>query len=443
MPLTKDQDEAVNAFLSFLMDPNESEMVLEGYPGCGKSFVTKHMVDAMKRNNKMLTLLKGRGAEITCFFTATTNKAAGILKAFIREDTSTIHSLLGLKVENDHKTGEVKLRQYNVKEKLEKCKNALIVIDEASYIDEQLLKIIRDKTDNCKILYIGDRYQLANIKSTRPPVFYSINNKAVLTTSKRFKENGAIAKLGQQFRDTIDTGVWKPIIPNGLDIINVSDQQYKQMIDSEFDALEHREAEAKILAWTNEKVTQYNNYIRSKFTSAKYFQRDEQIILGNSFTYKTFTSRGKPEEVVMPSESPLVVQSRAVDTKARYKDPSTNLDESIDCYRVTLEKVGNVMAPYSFADKKELLKKLAAHAKKTGYWGIYFKAKEELIDLRPTFACTVYKSQGSTYKKVFIDLEDIGKCHQPEQVARMLHVAVTRASEQVILRGKLPVKYGG
>ena len=55
----------------------------------------------------------------------------------------------------------------------------------------------------------------------------------------------------------------------------------------------------------------------------------------------------------------------------------------------------------------------------------------------------MHKSQGSTYDTVFIDLENIGSCRNPDQVARMLYVAVSRARNRIFLFGKLPTKYGG
>ena len=76
-----------------------------------------------------------------------------------------------------------------------------------------------------------------------------------------------------------------------------------------------------------------------------------------------------------------------------------------------------------------------------------FRAKEDFsfaneieqswIDLRAAFAQTVNKSQGSTYGKVFIDLNDIGRCNSGDQLARMLYVATSRASNQVIFTGDI------
>ena len=78
---------------------------------------------------------------------------------------------------------------------------------------------------------------------------------------------------------------------------------------------------------------------------------------------------------------------------------------------------------------------------KVGDFENYHIAKELFADLRPSHACTVHKSQGSTYKTVYIDLGDIGSCYEANAVARMLNTAISRASERLVLFGELPLKY--
>ena len=95
--------------------------------------------------------------------------------------------------------------------------------------------------------------------------------------------------------------------------------------------------------------------------------------------------------------------------------------------------------PKRHSDAKALLKRLA----KKKEWVDFFSIKETWLDLRPSYASTVHKSQGSTYETTFIDMSDIGKCRIPSDVARMVYVAITRASQQVIIYGDLPPKYRG
>ena len=61
--------------------------------------------------------------------------------------------------------------------------------------------------------------------------------------------------------------------------------------------------------------------------------------------------------------------------------------------------------------------------------------------MRPIYASTVHKSQGSTYREVFVDLNNITKNNNWREVARLVYVAITRASENVHLYGELKTTY--
>jgi hypothetical protein len=76
-------------------------------------------------------------------------------------------------------------------------------------------------------------------------------------------------------------------------------------------------------------------------------------------------------------------------------------------------------------------------------WKRYFDLKGKYPDLRPRDAATVHKAQGSTYETVFIDLDDLSTCRNPDMAARLLYVAFTRAKKRVVLYGKLAPKFGG
>jgi ATP-dependent exoDNAse (exonuclease V) alpha subunit len=88
--------------------------------------------------------------------------------------------------------------------------------------------------------------------------------------------------------------------------------------------------------------------------------------------------------------------------------------------------------PNSHKEKKELVNLLTKQNDK-----YLNEIREHWIDLRAQYACTIDKSQGSTYDQVFIDLDDIAKCNVPSQVARMCYVAVSRAKHKVYLTGDL------
>lgn len=73
----------------------------------------------------------------------------------------------------------------------------------------------------------------------------------------------------------------------------------------------------------------------------------------------------------------------------------------------------------------------------------HFELKNEFSDLRAPHASTVHKSQGSTYQYCFVDLSDIGRNTRWEEIARLVYVALTRASHTVLVTGALPERVYG
>ena len=67
----------------------------------------------------------------------------------------------------------------------------------------------------------------------------------------------------------------------------------------------------------------------------------------------------------------------------------------------------------------------------------YFYLKNNFADLRIAYAGTAHKSQGSTYHTVYIDLSDLRVCRDPQELARLLYVAVSRATTRVVFYGSL------
>ena len=59
--LNKDQQKALDAFIQFLLNPNQHEMVLTSGPGCGKSFLTGYI----KQNAMELYKKGGSGLRLS------------------------------------------------------------------------------------------------------------------------------------------------------------------------------------------------------------------------------------------------------------------------------------------------------------------------------------------------------------------------------------------
>lgn len=414
------QQAASNKFFEFLFDPDPSkkEFVIQGSAGTGKTTLMRHILDLLDAKMTMVSSLTNRYFDVQeIHYTATTRKAAQVLGQVVNKphEATTIHSLLGLKVTNDYKTGEQSLMPTG---KPNHLANHLIIIDEASFVTEELLQCIRRLTKGAKILYVGDPYQLLPTSDSRSVVFDEPIPGAHLLTVMR--NGGLIEHLAHTYKTSVMTGEFPHCTVDNVDVCHYDGQSFKQAVDKAYTAPNFDANRVRVLAWTNQRVHAYNKYIRSElmgkseqFTVGEYVQTNKPIMEGN----KTVAQTDEILEITKVHKPTRIF--------------------GIEGRDISMGKITGFL-PDDQNDVRDKLAELKAYKK----WSTYFLIKEGFLDLRPPYACTVHKSQGSTYDQVFIDLSDIGRCFEPTDVARMLYVGISRASKQVILYGNLPYRYG-
>jgi len=109
--LSPDQQDAADTFMEFLLTEGAGEMAIEGHAGTGKSYLTKHLLEAARGAKDLLKLLTNVDDGVRIRLTATTNKAAAVLQELAGEPAQTIHSMLKIKVFNDVRKGVTKLNK--------------------------------------------------------------------------------------------------------------------------------------------------------------------------------------------------------------------------------------------------------------------------------------------------------------------------------------------
>lgn len=422
LTLTTEQTNAASEFTAFMLNPDERHMIIGGWAGCGKSTLTKHLIKKLYDEEKMYRLLVGGNDELEVIVTATTNKAARVIGDVTGQESKTIHSLLGLKVKKDFRTGKVNLLKTN---NYQIYSHIVLIVDEASFADQYLLDAIIEASPNCKVLFIMDPYQLAPVNEKTPPVWDMPIRKAMLSDVVRQgvgNGNNPIAQLSAGFREAVKTGVFPKIVPDGKYIHYVDGPTFQQMVDAEFGKTTSDNDHAKILAWTNKRVQEYNQHVRSLRGYPNHFTVGERVVANNP---------------IFMGSNIYKSTDTIVEVTAVHGDSTV---EGVDGSHITVNNASFTwFSPHDYNDVKALYDRLA----KKKEWATLFSLQESWLDIRPIHACTCHKAQGSTYKKVFIDLNDIGRCTDSDEVARMLYVACSRASEEVIFYGRLPTRYGG
>lgn len=423
-PLNQGQQAAADAFFQFLFS-DQKEMIISGPGGTGKTHLMSWLIDqVMPRYFETCRLMGIEPQYDDVRMTATTNKAAEVVAVATSRPTETVHSFLNLKVTDDFATGESKLTKttaWTVHE------DKILFVDECSMIDQPLRAMIQEGTHNCKIVYVGDHCQLAPVKETLSPIYRDKLSFYELTEPMRTKDPHLQA-LQAQLRHTVETGEFYPIreVPGVIDHLDDGDMQFA--IDHVFRQQTH---ESRILAYTNARVMEYNDYIRQlrglpvEYTKGEFLVNNSAIRLKNR---------------MLSVEEELTVTSAAPTTDDIAIEPNVMLN----IRRMTLEtRLGEVfyeiMVPTDRAHFTELLR----YYRRTKNWNRFFHLKNTYPDLRPRDAATVHKSQGSTYDSVFVDLGNISTCNMANQVARMLYVAGTRPRTRIFFYGQLAAKYGG
>lgn len=408
--LTPDQENALAAINNFLLSPIEQVFVLSGYSGCGKSTLVRTLLDNLPNFMKMGKLIQPNLKQFEVQLTATTNKAAENLAHITGSEAITIHSFLGLRVSTNYKTGVTTLIPKNSS----LLEGYLVLIDEASYIDADLLRHIFAKLKNCKIIFVGDPAQLIAVKATGAPVFESKFAGAALTTVVRQAEGNPIVDLATMFRNTVNTGEWPQFKPDGHHIQYLQRDDFNQKILEEFNRPDWRYKDSKVLAWTNKCAIDFNNDIRSHASG------DPQFVVDDYAVCNSFIAVGNKS--IKTDQLVHITGISHGEERHGVAGSVFTMDHSIAAFM-----------PNTLADRNARIKT----ARASNDIPLVAEIEERWVDLRAAYAQTINKSQGSTYGSVFIDLDDVSRCNQGDSIARMLYVGVSRARNHVFLTGDL------
>lgn len=414
--LTEGQKSGYTLFAKFFMDPMENVMLLKGWSGTGKSTLIQYILEKVPKLNDMIRLVDQSHRPMDILLTATTNQAAEALYTSIdmTMGTSTIHSALSLILMTDYKTGKKRLV---VKRGAQPVENTLIVIDEASFIDQELLGLIFQQTRNCKIIFVGDPGQITPITSTYMPAFKLDKNQIELTQPVRQKPDTPLSLLISNLRDTVFTGTWHKFGVDGQMIHHVDQVTFEAMAYQAFTTPD-KAGTTKILAYTNNTVLHYNNLMTHQIDGESEPYPGQRMVC-NEFCNIGSDSINNGQEVFLETIR-------------------EDVEFGVRGYYVTIRgKSGEFFMPKVLKEWKARTKL----AREKDEWQVMKITTDQWADLRPTYACTVNKSQGSTFDTGFIDLNDLcSKIRTGDQLARALYVGVSRFRHRVIFTGDMHVK---
>lgn len=416
---------AAEAFFDFLLTDTKG-FILSGPAGVGKTYWMGYIIDEIMPQYLKTCELMGMKPEYTdVTMTATTNKAAEVLGLSTQRDTSTIHSFMNIRVREDYDLGKqflTRTPQWVVHQ------NRIIFIDEFSMIDSDLDDIINSGTENCKIVYVGDQYQLPPVFETLTPVLRKGYPVFELTEQMRNSGQPALMAICEQLRETVRTGVFKPIqtVPGVIEHLDDNQMQI-ELINA---LVANPEPNSRILAYSNKQVNLFNEYVREQRQLPNLFTTGETLVNNSMLKLNA-------KQILSVEASVKVIDARGTRVEKIGRDGEFEVQELL--IRTPYHGDHMVLVPTDKGHYDQLIK----YFKRIKDWVNFYKLQQQYADLRPRDASTVHKSQGSTYDTVFIDLENISKCTQPDVAARMLYVAFSRAKHKVYLYGRLADRFGG
>ena len=387
--LNQDQEKALKEFISFIAKPHVKHMVLSGPAGAGKGYLLRHIQENWERVSLLATLLNSDACVMAPEFTATTNEAVYQLGI---ESACTIYSRAGLI------PGYKGLRAIRAPDRLSR----IIVVDESSYVDEDAFNKITQQLPNCKFVWVMDQDQLAPVGSAVPYVTTQEFDTSELTIIERNK--GALQDLVRELRHGVRNqhGVDIRSHHNGTTIQVVNEIEFQNQIIKEFGA---DYTQCKVVMFKNNTVNKYNNAIHENVLGNPRFPHDGAPAIINSYSKEAQYRVGTRLTIHEVYEEVVGYQM--------YTDIG-HTTKQVEQLRIQ-SSIGGITCPVHKDDKQ------------------VWKLSNWFVDIALPYASTTHKAQGSTIPVVFVDAKDIFSSWDDEMRRRLIYVAVSRASERVVI----------
>jgi DNA polymerase III delta prime subunit len=438
MEFTQEQERAIERMKDFLESKEDFHFLLTGPGGSGKTTVITSCLDGLK-----------------IAFTSFTNKAVRVLqnvgkKAGVDIACQTIHTLLSL----EPYVSDGGLTFKYSRKRLDIDKYDVIVFDECSTISTQLLDFIMDAWEfystqtekKIKFIFTGDKWQLPPVKERSCPVFNAAKNErwpiARLNEIMRGKNDDILETNRQMLRfiKQVRSGKSDVTFPYDMLVAN-SSMNFAKSLGHFYDKIVEEVqsgADSIALAYSHKCCDNINMRVRERLDELNNIERDpdsECYLVGDRFCVDKVT-RDTNEQKAYPgdlfevtSESKEMIASPfAKFSYAKNFLPGQILvAKRLPCG--TEFRFAFIFPSVFDAEKKKIKNEERSYA----YHRIMTRAMDKHPQLSQGYCLTVYKSQGSEWRKVFIELDDIWICCRKNSwmLIKATYTAVSRASEIV------------
>lgn len=438
--LFNNQQEALDNIINWYFDPKSTiSRSFRGFAGSGKSFTLGKLIDHPKMSKVNVT------------FAAPTHKACKVLSENTGREVSTLHSLLSM-------SPAVDLASFNPDKPEFKPRGnssiypGLVIVDECSMINEKLYEYLEKECSavNAKILFVGDPAQLPPIGEKLSITFRIEGDELNIV---RRTDSSAILKActyirNNQYEDNLD---FEQFLDNKT-FIDIGYKEFGKLIPE----LYSNPLASKYIAFTNDRVNAANIAIRQKLFGKKCdkfvigdiimpFKSGTSKDYGKQSNRKKFNSYVNSEDLMIQDihDSEFII-SRNDFGFCCYGLECINEYNQVKYINVLKESEYQKFLSF-YQDQVKTIKYLESK-KRAQEWSYIFSIQSNLLvtdtlgnnygpkyykSVNYGYAITSHRAQGSGYKNVFIDTDDIYKCRDTWTRNRMLYVAISRAKEKV------------
>ena len=464
----KEQQSAIVNAVSFLKtntDPTQY-YVIEGKAGTGKTTIAKEILKEFEDEQ--------------IYVAAVSHKAKGVIKSSFGDDTRgkkffSIASLLGMKGINDNDTQTTKFR-VGLKVPLIDDPPALLVIDEASMITEDVLKKIININSSLsrpfQMLFLGDIGQIQPIRDEQSEFYrthkdllnkksdiFNSKHKSKLITRVRQGEANPILPYADYFwensqKENPELNPTQHIVRNNqitdkgsLLFSNSEGEVLNSVIKAVNNAVEKGLTNhVKIVTYHVNEKTELNKKIHEAlFGKDSDYSKGDMLILNSPYDIPDV-------DAIMENSSEIQIKSIQDEDTDKFGVHTLYLETNGTAYT----KAGNeqkdcviqVVSRNDIGLYNQKLQELASYAKrqtnralKKQAWREFWKYKGRYADVDFGYAITAHKSQGSTYDIVVVDEKDImgTTATSNQEKSELIYTALTRPRKTAIVISSVPV----
>lgn len=449
--LTSDQQAAIEGILEDIRKPNATP-VLCGYAGTGKTVTTAALVSRLTDLGKRVVVATPTHKARSQVERALDNYGAHGFEAV------TVARLLGLKQVRDRDTGKEMFRpdpsgknmlnkedewDDEEKEMIKLRQIDIVIVDETSMLSSELYDLLLQELQNRPVVFVGDDRQLLPVGEDQACRAF-IEGSSLYRLTEVLRHDGAILNLATATR-LMPVGRARFATAEGGGSLVVGHRSREQWGAALLEMAASEEAMSnpdfcRALAYTNKAVDEMNLRIHRR----RYGMNAPQFVEGMTCVTVDVIPDPLGTGLLLNSTVDVLIEE-AKRGQYRFTDAGDlPTDEPWDTWELTvtgdfyMAKTFRVIAKEHEQRWKESLKNIANEAaasvgkERSELWSLYFRRKDCVGKLQPASALTIHKSQGSTFRHVFLHWSIDGWGSAPTaQQNQLAYVGITRAAESL------------